>query len=1205
MVASNAPVGFWSYAALQATDVLNRTTTPPGADKSSYELLTGVKPRILCILPFGCRMFAVRPRQGRLKTNHDPRAWAGINLGRSTDTPGAYCIWVPEDGKVVTTSEAYQVETLMPWQTHDKRYAADPPPLPVDGGADQPVTLNTKDYSPAAVSQPAVPLNTLASEFARVARGHAQPTLSSSARDARAMLVLFSGPKERPDGLIAYLRRMGFSVTAIDNDPKHGGDERDDILRDVVYESLLRRCQRAEFFGIMAAPPCSTFSIARFIRSTDSPDGGPPPVRTRTKIRGVDDVPQAHKRELRNANTIIARTSSILQAGAEAGSEFIVENPADRGDPSHPHLFIDAEHGPLWLMPEIIELERALSCRKATFPQCVFGADVLKHTTLLYTPGLHTVLGRMDGLTCPHADGHSVKSGGSRTDDGVWNSAGYAAYPSKLNLALAQAFATVAGGMPQLRDPLLQVTEPPADAAAEPFEPASVSPLRRDHEGSDVAAEFVEDTTDPPTSLESTTPAASDVAVTPQSADADRPMPESMQPACDGRRLSFDVPSPVVEELAPDTHPQSPAGPPGRRTRLARARLDCPLNRGALVIRDDPPQSAPWNEDLEPEIDCPAPDESHTATLRLGGTRVGRPMVRAMHGLMAIDSASSLMVEPPTSTTGEGEILADPRNRREAMAASDRDKWLEAEHAELENHDRNGSFVWMDQSAFRREAPNRRLVRLTWVYKRKRSGALKARLCVQGCSQVPGVDYDQTFCGTLRPSSLRLLAALASRLGLHMRRYDFVSAFLQGTLEEGEVVYCESPPGHGSTGEDGLPQICKVVKPVYGMAQAGRRWQRTLFPWLREDAGGSGGNLTQCESDPSVFFRRARPKESDSNEEREILVVGVYVDDLFILFSRSGPGSLYQQFINALEQRWDVEDEGEVSDLLNVEIARTEDGYVILRQRGYIDKLVTAHAPNGEVPNTHQRNRTPCAAELPQLVLDATSRNATPEAKLRAKYMSLVGALLYCATHTRPDIAFAVGMLSRAMHCPDQPLYDAALRVLYYLSRHRDVGLRYGPADNVPLYGMSDSDWAVRHSTSGSVFVLSAAAVSWSSRRQVTIALSSCEAEIMAASDAAKEAVYLGSFLRELGVGTEEAVNLGVDNTAARDLAYNPQHHERTKHIARRHFFIREMVENGQIVVPYVRSTENLADFFTKPLPASAFFPMRNRIMNLGEKVEP
>jgi hypothetical protein len=136
--------------------------------------------------------------------------------------------------------------------------------------------------------------------------------------------------------------------------------------------------------------------------------------------------------------------------------------------------------------------------------------------------------------------------------------------------------------------------------------------------------------------------------------------------------------------------------------------------------------------------------------------------------------------------------------------------------------------------------------------------------------------------------------------------------------------------------------------------------------------------------------------------------------------------------------------------------------------------------------------------------------------------------------------------------------------------------------------------------------MLSGAAISWASKRQVTIALSSCEAEIMAASEAAKEAVYLGVFLKELGILPEDQpAHLAVDNTAARDLAYNPQHHDRTKHIARRHFFIREMVESGRLVVPYVRTVDNLADFFTKPLPASVFFAMRDKIMNIKEDSPP
>ena len=101
----------------------------------------------------------------------------------------------------------------------------------------------------------------------------------------------------------------------------------------------------------------------------------------------------------------------------------------------------------------------------------------------------------------------------------------------------------------------------------------------------------------------------------------------------------------------------------------------------------------------------------------------------------------------------------------------------------------------------------------------------------------------------------------------------------------------------------------------------------------------------------------------------------------------------------------------------------------------------------------------------------------------------------------------------------------------------------------------------------------------------------------MAASQAATEAIYLNRVLHELGVGPDEPVPVGVDNTGARDLAYNPEHHQRTKHIERRHFFIRECVENKQITVPFVRSADNLADFFTKPLSSAAFFPMRDHIM--------
>ena len=525
-------------------------------------------------------------------------------------------------------------------------------------------------------------------------------------------------------------------------------------------------------------------------------------------------------------------------------------------------------------------------------------------------------------------------------------------------------------------------------------------------------------------------------------------------------------------------------------------------------------------------------------------------------------------------------VSTDPRGRKEALA-DDEPGWTAAERKEITNHDTAGSWDYISRD----QVPDgRRLVRLIWVYKRKRNGSLKARLCVQGCAQVAGVDFHQTFCGTLRASSLRLLSSVAARCNMKMHRYDFVAAFLQGSLEPGEVVYCHPPPGYerDHLDEHGRPMVCEVRKPVYGMAQAGRRWQRSLYPWLR------AFGFKQSHGDANVFHMQR-------GDER--LMLGCYVDDLFTLHTHDGVGSLYSEFVAALCDRWKVEDEGEVSDLLNVEISR--DGpCVYLRQTSYIDGIVQQYAPSG-VPDSFKSTDTPACESLPQLVQEALEAESPPSPSDVHRFQAIVGSLNYCATHTRPDIALAVGLLCRALSRPTPALYEAALRVVYYLHRHRHLGLRYEASSSPQIVGYSDSDWATRHSTSGFIFQYCRAAVSWGTKKQATIALSSCEAEIVAASEAAKEAVYLKAFLSELGLGQKSPVSLAVDNQSAINVAYNPEHHSRVKHIERRHFFVREKVEDHELCVPFVRSADNMADFFTKPLATGAFFRLRDAIMNV------
>ena len=248
--------------------------------------------------------------------------------------------------------------------------------------------------------------------------------------------------------------------------------------------------------------------------------------------------------------------------------------------------------------------------------------------------------------------------------------------------------------------------------------------------------------------------------------------------------------------------------------------------------------------------------------------------------------------------------------------------------------------------------------------------------------------------------------------------------------------------------------------------------------------------------------------------------------------------------------------------------------------------------------------RVPAGPELVQNIADAVSARIIPDAKLLKQYQSLVGGLLYCATHTRPDVAYSVGMLCRAMAFPTAELLRDAQRVLAYLVRNKHLGLRY-QADQRDVIGASDSDWDVQHSTTGYVFNYNSAAISWGSKKQATIALSSCEAEIVAASETAKEAIYISKVLEELGARKLAPITVEVDNKGAIDVAYNPEHFNRMKHVARRHFFIRECVENGRIVVPYVRSADNPADFFTKPLPFTTFSQFRSRIMNVPDHVVP
>jgi len=721
---------------------------------------------------------------------------------------------------------------------------------------------------------------------------------ANSARASRHVLLLFSGPYERPDGLAVFLRRLGFTVTCVDNDTSNGGGSDDDIQNDAFYHSLLVRATAGEFLAIVAAPPCSTFSISRFIHSDSSHDGGPAPVRDRSHIEGLPDVAPQHRRELRRANRLTRRMAYILGAAAQCGTQFIIENPADRGDPSDDTLFIDERHGPLWLFPVIRLLAESASATLATFAQCMFGADTEKYTTFMYTPGFDAYLGPINGLRCNHPQGsHRTSAGGQRDNEGTWNSRESAAFPADLNLHIAQSIAS------------LITDEPTPPPVVDPTPPPIVAATADD----DVVAPVVSDTLTPPSDVHSTSPPS------PPSSPASPPLPTPSQQ------------SPTRTAPRSDSK-HNPSGRGRQNTRSSNAELVGPevIYGTARRARRSQRQSA---RAVSRQCALDPRERAYCALSRhVAIAPVAKMEATRAHG-------RSLLASPSD---------ADPRNRHQALSA-DRVGWLAAEEKELANHVGNKSWTEIDRSKVPKE---RRLVRLIWVYKVKRDGSLKARLCVQGCSQVPGVDYDQTFSAAMRSTSLRLLTALASRLDLHMRRWDFVAAYLQGELLPDEVVYCKMPPGYEQQGQDKRERICRIEKPVYGMAQAGRRWQRSIFPWLTSPEIG----LTQCHADTCVFHKSCTV-DTPSGPRLEYLIIGCYVDDLYILYSHEDEHSLYHSFTTALSKEWQVEDEGPASDLLNIEIERS-DGHILLHQASYISKLMSTYAPVG-VPTSHQAARSP------------------------------------------------------------------------------------------------------------------------------------------------------------------------------------------------------------------------------------------------------
>jgi hypothetical protein len=296
-----------------------------------------------------------------------------------------------------------------------------------------------------------------------------------------------------------------------------------------------------------------------------------------------------------------------------------------------------------------------------------------------------------------------------------------------------------------------------------------------------------------------------------------------------------------------------------------------------------------------------------------------------------------------------------------------------------------------------------------------------------------------------------------------------------------------------------------------------------------------------------------------------------------------------------MQELFQMSDLGLLSYYLGIEVQQAE-GEIRVSQSSYAAKTL-------EDAGMTQCN--PCCVPMENCLKLMKNSGEVIDA---TRYQSMIGSLRYLV-NTRPDLAYAVGVLSRFMEAPGKQHWAAMKQVLRYVQGTQGFGCTYREGSkNAALTGFSDSDHAGdlddRKSTTGLVFFFGSSVVTWASQKQRIVAMSSCEAEYIAAATAASQAVWLSRLLSEMIGGEAQKVKLRIDNQSAIELSKNPVHHERTKHIDLRYHFIRECVEEGKVDVEQVRTSNQLADILTKPLGRALFTELRDKLgINLVQQI--
>jgi hypothetical protein len=522
-------------------------------------------------------------------------------------------------------------------------------------------------------------------------------------------------------------------------------------------------------------------------------------------------------------------------------------------------------------------------------------------------------------------------------------------------------------------------------------------------------------------------------------------------------------------------------------------------------------------------------------------------------------------------------MLDEPLTYEEAMNSKDKDKWKGAIEDELNSHHKNNTWSIVDRTS------EMNVIGSKWVFKIKRDNKgrplkYKARLVAKGYNQQYGIDYTETFAPVLKYKSLRIMLALALFMNAVIEQLDVKTAFLNATVNE--LIFIEIPEGMNIINN----YVLKLNQALYGIKQAPFEWHREIDRML------TTLGYTACRKDLCLYHKLTKTMN--------IILIGLFVDDITTLYVPSDRN----EWLNdkrALMQKYEMSDLGEVHHILGMRVERNSEK-LIISQDVYIqdkleefrfDKARSVSTP-GTITGTQTTSHMTDDSLLPLSLQGVTL------------YRQMVGSLMYASISTRPDITHATNIAARHMSNPSEADMIKVRRIFKYLTNARHYGLVYMNQHHggvVKLHAYSDADWAGditdRKSTTGYCTFMNNNLISWSTKKQSTVALSSCEAEYMAISDVVKEIMWMRILLEEIDIQVETPTIIYVDNQSAIKISENDSAHDRTKHIAIRHYYIRDCIDDGSVKLEWVRSEDQLADILTKPLTPSTFTSIRDRLI--------